>query len=59
MAKLNKLVDGNWFEGIRYPAEIGKFDQYDILAQFINDGANLAFGKVRCRIIFQHRNDIK
>ena len=59
MATLHKLADGDGLEGIRYPAKISEFDQHDILVQPINDGANLPLGKVRCRNIFQCRNDIK
>lgn len=33
MAKLQKLTDGDGFDGIRYPAKIGEFDQNDILLQ--------------------------
>jgi len=59
MVKLNKLADWNGFEGIRYAAKISELDQHDILTQFINDGANLPFGKMRCRNIFQCCNNIK
>ncbi len=59
MAKLNKLADGDGFEGIRHPAKIRKFNQHNILAQFVNDGANLSLGKMPFRNIFQCRNDIK
>ena len=59
MAKLNQLAHWNWFQGICYTAKIGKFDQHDTLDQFIDDSANLPFGKVRRWNIFQCRNDIK
>ena len=59
MAKLHEIADGDGLDGIRYPAKISEFDQHNILVQLINDGANLSFGKVRCRNIFQCRNDIK
>ena len=43
MAKRNEFAGWNGFQGIRCPAKIGKFDQRDILAQFIDDRANLSF----------------
>ena len=59
MAKPNEFADGDGFEGIRYFVKIGEFDQYKIFAQRIYDGANLSFGKVTRRNVFQLRNDIK
>ena len=59
MVQSNKLANVDWFDGIRDAAKIGKFDQYKSLAQFINNSANLSLGEVRCRQVFQRRNDIK
>ena len=58
-AKLNVLADGDGFEGICYPVKIREFDQHKIIAELINDGAHLTFGKVTRRNVFPRRNDIK
>ena len=47
------------FEGIRNPVKISEFDQYKVIAQLINDGANLSFGNVTRRNDFQRLNNIK
>jgi len=59
MMKLNKFADRNGFDGIRDAAKIGKLDQYNPPAQFINDSANLPFGKMRCRNGFQCCYNVK
>ena len=59
MMKLDKFADRNRFNGISHAPKIGELDQHNIIAQFINNGANLPFGEVNSWKIFQSRNDIK
>ena len=39
MAKLDKRVDREGFNGVRDAAKIGKLDQHKLAIQFIDDGA--------------------
>ena len=59
MTKLDELANGNAFDGIRHSAKSGEFDQYYILIQFLNDGANLAFREMRLWQVFHGCHDIQ
>lgn len=49
MAKFDKMIDVNGFDGIRDAVKIGEFDQYDLSAQRFDNSADLTFGEVRRR----------
>lgn len=59
MTKLDKLVNGNGFNGIRHSVKVGEFNQHDISIQLVDDGANLPLGEVGFRNVFHSRYNIK
>lgn len=59
MAKLDKLANGNGFDGICHSVEASEFNQYDISIQLVDDSADLSLCEMRFGNVFHHRHNIK